>query len=103
MRFLPWHLNFFCRYRPLPEAEYSERSRQHPLLQSRLDGVGARVTALERLLADTRPQTHQRLADELMDSGSGDDARGRLQELASSLPLETTEEDLQVAADEIAG
>jgi tRNA-dihydrouridine synthase 3 len=102
MRFLPWHLNFFCRYRPLPEAEYSEQSRQHPLLQSRLD-ARPRATALEGLLADTRAETHQRLAEALMDSATGDDALGRLQELASSLPPEATEGDLQVAADEIAG
>jgi hypothetical protein len=102
MRFLPWHLNFFCRYRPLPEAEYSEQSRQHPLLQSRLE-AGPRATALDRLLADTRADTHLRIAEALMDSATGDDARGRLQELASSLPPETSEGSLQVAADEIAG
>jgi tRNA-dihydrouridine synthase 3 len=102
MRFLPWHLNFFCRYRPLPEAEYSEQSRQHPLLQSRLD-ARPRATVLEGLLADTRVSTHQRVAEELMDAATGDDALGRLQGLASSLPPEATEGDLQVAADEIAG
>jgi tRNA-dihydrouridine synthase 3 len=102
MRFLPWHLNFFCRYRPLPEAEYSEQSRQHPLLQSRLD-ANPRATALERLLGDTRPETHQRLAAELMESATGDEALGRLQELAASVPPEAAEGDLEVAAGEIAG
>src|SRR3972149_11948818 len=36
LRFLPWHLNFFCRYRSLPEEEYAARAREHPLIQSRL-------------------------------------------------------------------
>jgi tRNA-dihydrouridine synthase 3 len=102
MRFLPWHLNFFCRYRPLPEARFSEQSRLHPLLQSRLEAEPRRA-AIERLLGDTRRPTHQRLAEELMDSATGEDALGRVQELASSLPPESGEGTLEVAATEIAG
>ncbi|MFI5184053.1 MAG: tRNA-dihydrouridine synthase family protein, partial [Vicinamibacteria bacterium] len=36
LRFLPWHLGFFCRYRPLPEAVFEAPSREHPLIQTRL-------------------------------------------------------------------
>ena len=31
MRFLPWHLDFFCRYVPAPEEQYGEAAREHPL------------------------------------------------------------------------
>ena len=55
-RFLLWHLNFFCRYRPLPEEAFAERAREHPLLQSRLE-AGPFASPLERLLADARPDT----------------------------------------------
>jgi tRNA-dihydrouridine synthase 3 len=102
MRFLPWHLNFLCRYRPLPEDRYAERSRLHPLLQSRLD-TGDLATPLERLLADTRPETHQRFAEELLESATGDEARERARRLGASLPPETAEGPLEVAATEVAG
>jgi tRNA-dihydrouridine synthase 3 len=102
MRFLPWHLNFFCRYRPLPEGQYAEAARLHPLLQSRLDARPP-ATALEHLLGDTRRETHQRIAEELMDSATGDEALERARQLAASLPPETTEGTLQVAATEVAG
>ena len=35
MRFLPWHLGFFCRYRPFPRDEFEAESREHPLMQTR--------------------------------------------------------------------
>ncbi len=102
MRFLPWHLNFLCRYRPLPEETYGEQSREHPLLQSRLDAVPW-TTPLERLLADTRPETHGRLAEELLTSSTRDDALDRARRLAESLPPETTGRELRVATAEVAG
>jgi tRNA-dihydrouridine synthase 3 len=102
MRFLPWHLNFLCRYRPLPEDQFAETARQHPLLQSRLDGAEP-ATPLERLLADTRPETHQRFAEELMDSVTADEALERARQLTSSLPPEGGEGPLDVAPTEVAG
>ncbi|MGD8895817.1 MAG: tRNA-dihydrouridine synthase family protein [Acidobacteriota bacterium] len=102
MRFLPWHMNFFCRYRPLPEERYEESARRHPLLQSRLDG-GQAETPLERLLADTRPETHQRMAEELLGSATAEEALARAQQLAVSLPPDTTERTLDVPATEVAG
>ncbi len=35
LEFLAWHLDWFGRYRPLPEAEWHAPSRQHPLMQTR--------------------------------------------------------------------
>ena len=56
MRFLPWHLNFFCRYVPLPEEQYAEQAREHPLLQSRLQAPppasAARAAAGRRAAGD---------------------------------------------------
>ena len=56
LRFLPWHLNFFCRYVPLPEEVYAEQARAHPLLQSRLQAP-APGSALERMLGDAALRT----------------------------------------------
>jgi len=100
--FLPWHLNFFCRYRPLPEAEFEERSREHPLLQSRLP-LPDLSSPLERLLGDARPETHERLAGELIGSASREEAFDRAQRLAAALPFNGTDEELKVAASQIAG
>jgi tRNA-dihydrouridine synthase 3 len=83
--FLPWHFDFFSRYRPLPEDEFLEASRRHPLLQTRF-AVGEALEPLERLLRDSRPETHQRLATALVDSGSRGDALDRARQLAEELP-----------------
>ena len=102
LRFLPWHLNFFCRYVPLPEEPYRELSRTHPLLQSRLQAP-APASPLERLLGDARPELHQRLAAELAASVSRDEALERAQRLALEPAGAAAGPELQVAASEIAG
>jgi tRNA-dihydrouridine synthase 3 len=102
MRFLPWHLNFFCRYVPLPEEQYGEAARGHPLLQSRLQAPPP-SSALERLLGDARPETHQRFAEELLSSSSRDEAHERARRLAESLPPGGSGSELRVAASEVAG
>jgi hypothetical protein len=102
MRFLPWHLNFFCRYVPLPEAQYAVMAREHPLLQSRLQAPPP-SSPLERLLGDARPETHQRLAEELLASPSRDEALERALRLADWLPAAADSPELRVAASEIAG
>jgi len=102
MRFLPWHMGFFCRYRPLPEERYAEMAGAHPLLQSRLD-PGPLDSALERLLADARPPTHERLAAELLDSAAGEEALDRALLLAASLPVEGAEATPDIAETEVAG
>jgi tRNA-dihydrouridine synthase 3 len=56
--FLPWHLGFFVRYRPLPETVYGDLSTRQPLISTRWEGVAAAETGetveglgpLERLL-----------------------------------------------------
>jgi tRNA-dihydrouridine synthase 3 len=102
MRFLPWHLEFFCRYVPAPEEQYGEAAREHPLLQSRLQAPPP-TSPLERLLGDTRPETHQRLAEELLASPSRDEARERALRLATSLPNGGDGAELRLAVSEIAG
>jgi tRNA-dihydrouridine synthase 3 len=83
--FLPWHLDFFSRYRPLPEAEFLEASLRHPLIQTRF-GPGAGLSPLEALLRDPRPGTHERLAAALLDGESFEDALGRARRLADEVP-----------------
>jgi tRNA-dihydrouridine synthase 3 len=102
MRFLPWHLNFLCRYVPLPEAQFAEQAREHPLLQSRLQ-VPPPSSALERLLGDARPDTHARLAEALLESPSRDEALDRALRLADSLPAAASGPELRVATSEVAG
>ncbi len=102
LTFLPWHLNFFCRYRPLPEAEFEERSREHPLLQSRLPLPEA-SSPLERLLADARPDTHERFGRELIESGSREEGLERALRLAAALSFDGADEELKVAASQVAG
>ncbi len=85
MRFLPWHLGFFWRYRPLPESLWGERARQYPLLQTRMEHEPD-LPPLELLLRDPREQVHQRLADALWDSEDDADAVQRFSEVAAELP-----------------
>lgn len=82
--FLPWHLDFFSRYRPLPESEFLEASRRHPLIQTRWP-LGSDLPPLERLLRDPRPETHERLSDELLECGEEAEALERAQRLAQTL------------------
>ena len=37
--FMSWHFDLFSRYRYLPESQYRQASREHPLIQTRLDSV----------------------------------------------------------------
>jgi tRNA-dihydrouridine synthase 3 len=102
MRFLPWHMNFFCRYVPLPEDPYQEQAQAHPLLQSRLQAPPP-ASPLERLLGDARPETHVRFSEELLASAERDEALARSEALARALPDETPAAELEVARSEIAG
>jgi tRNA-dihydrouridine synthase 3 len=102
MRFLPWHLDFFCRYVPTPEEAYGEAAREHPLLQSRLQPPPP-CSPVEALLADTRAETHLRIAEALLASGSRDEAHERAVRLAADLPPGGGPADLGIRASEIAG
>jgi tRNA-dihydrouridine synthase 3 len=101
-RFLAWHMRFFCRYVPLPEAEHAEAAREHPLIQSRVQ-ARASSSPLERLLGDGRETTHGSLADGLLASSSRDEALGRSQLLAEALPPGEGDGEWRVAANEVAG
>jgi tRNA-dihydrouridine synthase 3 len=101
LTFLPWHLDFFCRYRPLPEETYGEQARSHPLLQSRLP-LGAPASPLEALLGDSRKETHQALAKELLESGTREEARARALRLQAALPA-AEDQELHVATSLVAG
>lgn len=87
MFFLPWHLGFFCRYRPLPAARFREAARAHPLLQTRhADEDAADLPLLERLLRDPREEIHRLLADALWDATDDGDAVQRFLAIATEHP-----------------
>ena len=83
LRFLPWHLNFFCRYLPLPEEQYREPSLRAPAAAVAAPGAARRASPLERLLGDARPELHQRLAEELLASATREEALERALRLAA--------------------
>jgi hypothetical protein len=102
MRFLPWHLGFFCRYRPLPEERFAEQSRQHPLLQSRLD-AGPFASSLDRLLADAREDVHRKLAEVLIGAASGEEALAEARALAEVTPPDDGKGEARGGMREVAG
>lgn len=85
MRFLPFHLGFFCRYRPLPENRYGEQSRQHALIQTRI-AEDEGLPILEALLRDPGDELHHLLADALWDSDGAEDAVARFHTIAEANP-----------------
>ncbi len=96
--FLAWQLDFFCRYRPLPEEDWAEAARTHPLLQTRL-GSEPGLEPLEALLRDARPEVHARLAAALLASASREEALERARGLALELPPPAAEEPVSGAED----
>lgn len=85
MFFLPWHLGFFCRYRPLPEAQYREASRQHPLLQTRMSDP-CDLPLLERVLRDPREEVHAAMAAAMWDAGDAGDLIERFLRIGQEHP-----------------
>ena len=79
MRFLPWHFDFFSRYRPTPAGAWG--AGDHPLIQTRVDDRDDDVPLLEAVLRDPRPEVHQRIATELWDASDDADAVARLEDL----------------------
>jgi tRNA-dihydrouridine synthase 3 len=86
MRFLPWHLEFFCRYRPLSAARWVESSHSHPLMQTRFPDDEAELSVLERLLRDPRTEVHGKLAEILWLATDLGDAEARALALAAEMP-----------------
>jgi tRNA-dihydrouridine synthase 3 len=102
LRFLTWHLNFLCRYQAFPEEEFEAKSREHPLLQTRMPG-DLPASPLETLLRDPRPETHASLAALVIESQDVEEALARALALQASLPLAGERRELEVAASEVAG
>jgi tRNA-dihydrouridine synthase 3 len=102
LRFLPWHLNFFCRYRPFPEEEFAEQARCHPLIQTRL-ALREKAPPLGELLRDPRKGTHERLGRELIESRDRAEALERALRLGADLPAAGEEEQPPLAPSEVAG
>ena len=87
MRFLPWHLDFFCRYRPLSDEKWVESAKDHPLMQTRMPAEEG-LSVLEQLLRDPRKEVHARIADLLWDAGDLEDAEANALRLAEEMPPE---------------
>ncbi|HHH29674.1 MAG TPA: tRNA-dihydrouridine synthase family protein [Polyangiaceae bacterium] len=85
MRFLPWHFDFFCRYRPLSGERWQRAAKEHPLMQTRFADE-EELPLLERLLRDPRKEVHLRLAELLWAADDRDDAVARATALAEELP-----------------
>lgn len=60
--FLAWHLDWFGRYCPLPEAQWREPAQQHPLMQTR-----SLPEPLVVLPGRDDPEGRERVANELWD------------------------------------
>ena len=91
--FMPWHIGFFCRYRPLDEAVYREKAKLSPLLQTRLDialeneGTIDDLEPLERLLRCVSEEAHADIAEILFQSETSDEAIEKLTRIAESSKL----------------
>ncbi|KAL3140160.1 hypothetical protein ABBQ38_004437 [Trebouxia sp. C0009 RCD-2024] len=93
--FLPWHFNFLCRYRALPEEVYASKSREHPLIATRVETADANLgetletlSHLERLLRCESEAAHEQVAAALWDSTSEQDAAAQLEKIAADSLLE---------------
>ena len=90
--FLPWHLGFFCRYRPLPKSHYESLSSVQPLISTRWDTVACQEIGetvedlpwLERLLRCESTEAHENMAHILWDSHSDEEAIEKLTSSAQS-------------------
>ncbi|KAI8466352.1 MAG: dihydrouridine synthase-domain-containing protein [Monoraphidium minutum] len=89
--FLPWHFAWFHRYRAFPSETYSEASRQHPLIATRIDLADPLVgeteeglPLLERLLRSDHEAAHLAIADAIWDATSDADAAAALERLAAA-------------------
>ena len=72
MRFLPWHMSFFARYRPLPAERFRDLAREHPLMQTRVDSGDVVPDPprdkVDALLRDHRDEAHVLVAEALWES-----------------------------------
>ena len=89
MYFLPWHLGFFCRYRPLPDHVFADMSKEIPLISTRWDLVVSElgetmdsIGFLERLLRCEAQEAHQELSDILWDSETDEEAIQKMNDIS---------------------
>ena len=85
--FLPWHLDFLSRYRPLPSTRFAEAALGTPLMQTRMQPLGEHDPPLDRLLGHTDPAVHEMIANCLWEADSDGDACRSLGALAESAQL----------------
>lgn len=68
MGFMPWHLGFFCRYRPLPQELFGGRPLVSPLLQTRWEDTVEgepplkELPLVEQLLRCRDHKAHEQIA-----------------------------------------
>lgn len=87
MRFLPWHFDFFCRYRPLSDEKWQAAAKEHPLIQTRMPAEEG-LSTLEQLLRDPRREVHGRIAELLWAAADVDEAEQAALLLAAEMPPE---------------
>ena len=82
MYFLPWHFNFFHRYRALPESKWAELGTAYPLIQSRIPDEEGPASLLERLLRCPSEDAHLAIAHALWDADDSNVAIEALERVA---------------------
>ncbi len=90
--FLPWHLGWFSRYRPLPESHYAAMSGERPLIATRWDSIACEelgetvegMDLLERLLRCGSTKAHDAMADILWEAPGDERAMEELTDLAKA-------------------
>ena len=103
LRFLPWHLGFFCRYRPFPGGRVCRGARgEHPLLQTRPER-DLEVSPLETLLRDARAAVHETLAPSSWRRRRREEALERALRLQATLPATAEIGETREPVAEVAG
>jgi tRNA-dihydrouridine synthase 3 len=85
--FFPWHMGFFCRYRPLPEEKFGGRAITDPLLQSRLGFAvegESDLPLLEQLLRCEHEDCHVAISETLWNAVTPGEAVEALESLAKT-------------------
>ena len=94
--FLPFHLGFFSRYRPLPAQCYEDYSLNSPLISTRWESIACKelgetpdsLPLLERLLRCTYEKAHEEIAEILWTSESDQETIENLNKVAESNIIE---------------
>ncbi len=84
--FLPWHFDFFNRYRYFPEEQFAEAAKEYPLMQRRDEDMPIQGN-LEALLGCPDEVVHAMIAEELLQCESSEEAVQRLEAIATAAPL----------------